>query len=106
VRLPHHRPSTIHESGVGSLPRPRQTLPGVCSVSAGGAGSGGGSWWGGLGGAGVAANSLACYQEGYLVGVAAAPFRQKHLWFLEQVGKLQLPWSDGHIRLVMVVRRF
>jgi len=35
-----------------------------------------------------------------LQGVAASPFRVKHQWFLEQLGKIQLPWCEGHIRWV------
>lgn len=34
-----------------------------------------------------------------LVAVAALPFRRKHQWFVEQLSRLQLPWSGGHIRL-------
>ena len=34
-----------------------------------------------------------------LVAVAALPFKEKQLWFLEHMGKLQRPWSDGAVRL-------
>ncbi|GAB5037906.1 hect e3 ubiquitin [Nannochloropsis oceanica] len=35
-----------------------------------------------------------------LDAVAALPFRQKHLWFVEQLAqRVQQPWSQGHIRL-------
>lgn len=38
-----------------------------------------------------------------LVSVAAMPFKEKQLWFLQQMGRLQRPWSDGCVR--MEVRR-
>uniref|UniRef100_I2CRW4 HECT-type E3 ubiquitin transferase n=1 Tax=Nannochloropsis gaditana (strain CCMP526) TaxID=1093141 RepID=I2CRW4_NANGC len=35
-----------------------------------------------------------------LAAVIALPFRQKHLWFVEQLAdRVQRPWSEGHIRL-------
>jgi len=34
-----------------------------------------------------------------LVAVAAQPFKDKQLWFLEHMGRLQRPWAEGCVRI-------
>ncbi len=38
--------------------------------------------------------------------IAALPFVQKHRWFVEMLGRMQRPWSDGHIRIEVSVCSF
>ncbi len=41
-----------------------------------------------------------------MVGIAALrSFRKKQFWFVEALGGLQTPWSEGHVRLVVSRQR-
>lgn len=44
-------------------------------------------------------DSVLTFADEDLVSVAALPFKDKQLWFLEHIGKLQRPWSEGCVRL-------
>jgi len=45
------------------------------------------------------ANLLKELESVDLVAIAAMSFKEKQLWFLDQMGKLQKPWTEGCIRM-------
>ena len=46
---------------------------------------------------------LRTFEEGIdpaeIADVSRRSFREKHLWFERQLEALQVPWSDGHVRI-------
>ena len=81
------RQSSVSQAASASAPM--RTSSTATAAAGGGFGAGGA----------VGGEATLALPDEDLVSVAALPFKEKQLWFLQQMGRLQRPWNDGCVRL-------